>query len=92
MKVIGTITRVSSGTIEKGKNAGQEWQQLTVEGIRLFVPADLQNGYQRGQRVRMDIIHRGDKKLVAANGDTIGYEAEFDLLTCEILQEVIIKE
>lgn len=87
MRVVGLITRVGSGTISTGTRAGQDWQMLTVEGMRLFVPDDLQNGYERGQRVRMEVLHKGDKKLVGGDGKTVGYEAEYEMLTCEIVNE-----
>jgi hypothetical protein len=87
MKIVGRITRVSEGTIEKGRNAGQDWQALTIEGLRLFVPLDMQNGFERGQLVKCDILHRGDKQLTA-DGRTLGYEAQFDLLAIEVIPEV----
>lgn len=86
MKIVGRITRVSEGTIEKGRNAGQDWQSLTIEGLRVFVPAEMQNGWQRGQLVKADLLHRGDKQLTA-NGQTLGYEAQFDLMALELVPE-----
>lgn len=85
MKVTGMITRVSEGEIKNGSRAGEDWQQVTIEGLRMFVPSDLQNGFARGQRVKCEILHRGDKKLTGQNGATVGYEPEFELLTIEIL-------
>lgn len=85
MKIIGLITRVGEGTIENGKNAGQDWQMITVEGLRMFVPHDLQNGFKRGMRVKAEVLHKGDKKLADGQGKTLGYESEYELMTVEIL-------
>lgn len=83
MRINGTITRVASGTIGKGDRTGQPWQQITVEGIRLFVPLEMQNGYERGQRVRIEVAHKGDKKIADVSGKTLSYEPEFELLNVE---------
>lgn len=84
MKCVGTITNVRAGTIAPGKNnAGQAWQLLTIEGVRVFVPAALQNGWQQGQRVRIEVAHQGDKRLLDNAGKTVGYESQYELLTIE---------
>lgn len=84
MKIQGTITRVATGTIGPGKSrSGEQWQSVTVEGLQLFVPPALQNGWQQGQRVKAEISHQGSRRLVDANGKVLGYEQDFQLLTME---------
>lgn len=85
MRLVGVITRVSGGTISKGQRAGDEWQQITIEGMRLFVPDDLQNGYCRGQRVKAEVLHKGDKRIADSDNKPLGYEAEYELLSIEVL-------
>lgn len=87
MKIIGRITRISSGVIERGKRAGEDWESITVEGIRLFLPAENVGEFGRGQLVRMEVAHRGDKQLTNGEGRTLGYEAQFDLVTIEAVSE-----
>lgn len=86
MKVLGTITRVNSGTVAEGKGerSGQPWQQITVEGLRVFVPLEMQNGWERGQRVRVEVAHQGDRKIVAPGTDkALSYEPTYELLNIE---------
>lgn len=87
MKIIGRITRISSGVIEKGKRAGEDWESITVEGIRLFLPLEFVGQFARGEMVTMEVVHRGDKQLTNGEGRTLGYEAQFDLLTIEAAAE-----
>lgn len=87
MKILGLITRVNTGEISQGKNVGDTWQQLTIEGLRFFVPSELQNGYCRGQRVRCELLYRGDKKRTDGNG-AISYESDYELMTIEVIPEV----
>lgn len=88
MKFLGLITHVSTGTVSKGQRAGSEWQQLSVEGIRLFVPEDLQNGFCKGQRVRCEVLYRGDKKVLDAAGNVMRYEPDYQLMTISVVPEV----
>ena len=85
MKILGTITRVAAGKVGEGKGerSGQPWQQLTVEGVRVFVPLEMQNGWERGQRVRVEVVHQGDKKITDKDGKTLTYEPTFELLNIE---------
>lgn len=87
MKIIGRITRISSGVIEKGKRAGDDWESITVEGIRLFLPLEFVGQFARGELVTMEVAHRGDKALTNAEGRTLGYEAQYDLLTIEAAKD-----
>lgn len=87
MKFLAVITGVRSGDISKGKNIGQQWQQLELEGIRVFVPVELQNGFCMGQRVKGEVMYRGMKANVDANGVVKGYEADYQLLLIEVLPE-----
>lgn len=90
MKIVGTITNVRGGTVGEGKpRAGQPWQQVTIEGVRLFVPEALQNGWAAGQRVRCEVSHQGDKRLADGAGKILGYEAEYQLLSIE---RVVVSE
>lgn len=51
--------------------------------MRLFVPLEMQNGYERGQRIKMEVAHKGDKKIADTNGATLTYEPEYELLNIE---------
>lgn len=88
MKFLATITGVRTGEIAKGKNLGQQWQQLELEGIRVFVPLELQNGFCMGQRVRGEVLYRGTKRNIDTNGAIMGYEADYQLLVIEVVPEV----
>lgn len=88
MKIVGIITRVAGGTIERGQFVGESWQQITVEGVRFFVPVDLQNGYCRGQQVSCVVAYKGDKPRLDEAGHVKSYEANFELLTIKVLPEV----
>lgn len=82
MRVRGTITRVEGGLIKNGPNVGKTWQALTFEGIRVFVPVEMINGWERGQRVNCELMHKGDTKIVDASGGN-KYLPEFELLNIE---------
>lgn len=93
MRVVGVITRVSGGVVANGGRLdGQNWQSITIEGLRLFVPLELQNGFERGQRVVAQISHSGDKKIVdSGSSKTLAYEPTFELLAVRILDEQAIE-
>lgn len=82
MRINGVITRVASGDIKTGTRVGQQWQSITVEGIMLFVPAEMQNGYERGQRVKVEIAHQGDTVHELASGKKV-FEPKYELLSVE---------
>lgn len=88
MIFLATITGVRSGEITKGKNLGQEWQQLELEGIRVFVPSEMQNGFCVGQRVKGQVLYRGTKRNIDSNGVVTGYEPDYQLLLIEVIPEV----
>lgn len=88
MKFSGLITNVATGTVSKGQRIGSEWQQLNVEGLRLFVPDDLQNGFCRGQRVRGEVLYRGDRKVLDDKGNTVRYEPDYQLMSISVVPEV----
>lgn len=85
MKIRGVVTKVATGTVSRGKNAGDTWQQVIIEGMSLFVPDDLQNGFCRGQRVAAEVLYKGDRKRLDADGNSLGYQADYELLAIEIL-------
>lgn len=84
MRITGTITRVASGEIKVGAQAGKNWQSITIEGFMLFVPQELQNGFERGQRVRVEVAHQGDTK-VEIQGQKARYESKYELLSVAVL-------
>lgn len=89
MKFLAVITSVRSGDISKGKNIGQQWQQLELEGIRVFVPDELQNGYCVGQRVKAEVLYRGMKRNIDSNtGAVTGYEPDYQLLLIEVVPDI----
>lgn len=82
MRISGVITRVGTGEMKSGPRAGQPWQSITVEGIQMFVPDGLQNGFERGQRVKCEIAHQGDVVHDLGGGKKI-YEPKYELLAVE---------
>lgn len=88
MKFLAKITGVRSGEITKGKNMGQQWQQLELEGIRVFVPSEMQNGFCMGQMVRAEVLFRGTKRNIDSNGAVTGYEPDYQLLLIEVIPDV----
>lgn len=82
MRVNGVITRVAAGEMKSGPRVGQPWQSITVEGIMLFVPSVMQNGFERGQRVKLEIAHQGDTVHDLGNGRKV-YEPKYELLAVE---------
>lgn len=91
MKIIGVITHFGEGQISQGKSAGSVWQMITVEGLPLFLPNDLHGDYCRGQRVRCELLYTGDKKRVDSQGKDLGYQAGYQVLSVEVLQEVLFE-
>lgn len=47
------------------------------------MPLEMQNGWERGQRVRIEVAHQGDKKIADAAGKTLSYEPQYELLNIE---------
>lgn len=87
MKIVGVITRVSDGVIGQGRNAGQPWQSINVEGMQLFVPGDLQREYCRGQRVQCELLYTGDKKRVGNDGNDMGYQPAYEVLSIRVFED-----
>lgn len=79
MKLTGIVTRVLTGEYKGGRNPGEKWQKLTLEGLTLFIPTELQNGYARGDRLVVEVSHQGDTKTEVSGGRAI-YEPKFSVL------------
>lgn len=90
MKIVGVITHVGGGEISQGKNAGQPWQMITVEGLALFLPNDLHKEYCRGQRVQCELLYTGDKRRVDKDGVDQGYQAGYQVLSVHVIQETLL--
>lgn len=90
MKVVGWITRVSSGEISQGKNAGDPWQMLMVEGLALFLPLELHGEYCMGQRVQCELLYTGDKKRVDKDGVDQGYHAGYQVIAVRVIEETLL--
>lgn len=91
MKIVGVITHVGQGTVSRGKNAGDDWQMITVEGLPLFLPLDLHSGYCRGQRVQCELLYTGDKMRTDKDGKDLGYQAGYQVLSVHVLQEKLLE-
>lgn len=88
MRVSGVVTRVNDGVVGgNGKRAGSEWQLLVIEGITVFVPVELQQEFCRGQRVRAELMYLGDRAKVDDGGKVTGYQANYDLLSIEVIPD-----
>lgn len=90
MRILGVITRVSSGEVSQGKNVGDPWQMLMVEGIALFLPPVLHADYCMGQRVQCELLYTGDKKRVDKDGVDQGYHAGYQVLSVRVIEETLL--